>query len=288
VGCFFLDSGAHSIYTREVIKKGHKSGYAFYESKEFWEYVDLYCEWVKQNLSHLDFYANVDAIFNPDKSWEVLQYMKKEHGLNPVPVIHYGTTLDVVDKHLDAGYKFLGIGGLGQEVTKQQYYTWADRLFAHLCPDSTGNLPMVRTHGFAMTSWSLMKRYPWWSVDSTSWLKSGSFGSIYVPHKRDGRFTFDVDPYAIATSGVNGNVKVRGKHILTLSKAERQVVDEWLALSGVPLGSIDKKGNMIEYGVISHSRARARANLFFFQMLQDFLPKYPWAFKIKVNKGFGL
>ena len=70
---FFMDSGAHSLYSEHVIKKNHEDGYAFYETKEFFEYVDRYCDYIKENNAAIDHYANVDVIFNPEKSYEVLK-----------------------------------------------------------------------------------------------------------------------------------------------------------------------------------------------------------------------
>lgn len=162
-GNFFLDSGAHSLYTIEVINKAHQNGYSYYRSREFWDYVDQYAWFLKANGEGIDHYANVDVIFHPRLSWRVLKYLENEHGLRPVPVLHYGTPMKWVDKHLDAGYKYLGIGGLGQEVSKAAYFHWADVLFDRLCP-GPARLPVVKTHGFAMTSYELVIRYPWYCM----------------------------------------------------------------------------------------------------------------------------
>jgi hypothetical protein len=44
----------------------------------------------------------------------------------------------------------------------------------------------LKVHGFGLTVLSLMKRYPWFSVDSTSWVLTGRFGAIYVT-RADGK-----------------------------------------------------------------------------------------------------
>lgn len=283
-GCLFLDSGAHTIYTLAVIAKGHSEGYDFYKSKEFVKYVDEYAEFLKVNKDGMDFYANVDVIFNPKMSWQVQKYLEDKHGLNPIPVIHYGTELKWIEKHLDAGYKFLGIGGLGQEATANAYMLWADRLYEMLC-DSPDKLPCVKTHGFAMTSWKLMLRYPWYSVDSASWAKAAGFGNIFVPHKRDGKFTFEVAPYVIGFSHRSSFKGKDGKHYHSLKPAEKRVVIEWLDEIGMSLGKMDGD-NSVEYGVKSEYNARAVANLKFFEALCKWLPEWPWAFTRQPRKGF--
>lgn len=279
-GQLFLDSGAHALYTKEVIWKEHANGYDYYESRAFKEYVDGYAKFLIERGKGVDFYANVDVIFRPDLSWKWLKYLEGEYGLSPVPVIHYGTPLKWVAKHLDAGYEFLGIGGLGQEVSADQYFGWADSVYAMLCP-GLGGLPIVRTHGFAMTSYRLMVRYPWWSVDSVSWAKAAGFGSIFVPHKRGGRFTFEVEPYVVAFSHRSEAKKVKGRHFEKMRPAERKIVLSWLEEIGVGVGAVGADGRVKEYGAASQYHARAVANLKFFDRLCDWLPPWPWPFKVR-------
>lgn len=280
IDLFFLDSGAHSLYTKHVIKmKGRvkrELKWQYYESDEFWKYVDSYAQFIKQHKEGIDYYANVDVIFNPQLSWKVLKYLEKQHNLSPVPVIHYGTDLDWIRRHLKAGYEFLGIGGLGQEATAKSYRAWADGLFTLLCPGPK-RLPIVRTHGFAMTSWKLMRRYPWWSTDSASWIKMASFGNLLIPHKRKGVYTFDVEPHIITVSMVDMAGK-GNKHLLAKSPTEQRIVRDWLNEIEVPYGKTDSDGNMTEYGVCSHYAPRRVANLIAFQRMADSVPEYPWAF----------
>lgn len=157
VGSLFLDSGAHSLYSKYA--KG--GDYSYFDSSDFWAYLDDYALWIKKYPHAFDYYANVDVIYNPELSWKVLKFLEQEHGLNPVPVIHSRTALKWVHKHLEAGYKYIGLGGLGQLTTKSQYYAWADSVFSILCPKSNDYHPIVDVHGFAMTSYDLLVRYPW-------------------------------------------------------------------------------------------------------------------------------
>lgn len=278
IGTFFLDSGAHSLYTREVIKKKHRDGYRFYESQEFWDYVDRYANFVRHNLDCLDYYANVDAIFNPDISWRVLKYLEEKHHLRPVPVIHWNTDLKWLDKHLDAGYDYIGLGGLGQEVTTKEYYRWADQVFQRLCPPPH-YLPIVKTHGFAMTGYNLLVRYPWYSTDSASWVKAGGYGIIMVPRWYNGQFDFSRKPYTIAVSSDSPAIKNgEARHYMSCSGKEKESTRRWLDSIGTPFGSVDIEGQEKEWGVVSHHAARKIANLKFFKELMDWLPPWPQPF----------
>lgn len=301
---FWLDSGAHSLYNlhcyRNIVVDGkivdrkfkHKDvRYKWYSkdghslTRAFVEYLDLYAAFVKEYKNSIDYYATVDVIYNPKLSWESINYLKSEHGINPVPVIHHRTPLKWVERYLEAGYTYIGLGGLGQQSTKHDYYEWADSVYNFICSNKD-RTPCVKTHGFAMTSYELLLRYPWWSVDSSSAYKVAGFGGIYIPHKRNGKFTFEVEPYIIAFSHRSTAKAKKGKHYDTLNPKQKAVVREWLEEIDIPLGAMGDNEQVLEYGVTSEYNARALANLRFFQKLCEFLPKWPWSFKVKPKSTF--
>lgn len=215
-------------------------------------------------------------------TWEVQKYLEEEHGLNPVPLVHYGTPLKWVDKYVDAGYSLLGVGGLGQEVTWSAYVHWADLLFERICPPPACK-PIIRTHGFAMTSLMLMMRYPWYSTDSASWAKLAGYGSIFLPHMRHGEWDFKTY-FMIAFSKRSQFSKVDGRHYCTLKKVEKKLVLDWLDFVGVPFGQ--RKVEPHTYGVSTEYNARAVANARYYEELAKWLPAYPWAFHAKLKTGF--
>jgi hypothetical protein len=277
----FLDSGAHSLWNIYVGKMGNKAGYAYYDSPEFYAYCDRYASFVKAYPKSIDFYANIDVIYDPERSWKVLKYLENEHGLDKsklVPVIHYGAGPEWVDRHLEAGYQYLGIGGLGQGVTKNMYLDWGDALFTQLCPASNDYLPLVRTHGFAMTAIELMWRYPWFSVDSSTWTKVGAYGNIFVAKKVDGQFYFHHElkekrPYMMCFSNESKIGDEASKHYNRgLSKGEKGELLEWLDEIEVPLGDDNTEG------ITNSHSCRKLANLLFFERVRKSLPKYPWAY----------
>lgn len=315
---FFLDSGAHSLYNQKVGHhgsigehiKGHmdamtpmerfavrrqmphtfrakrKASYEYYETEDFWHYVDTYCQFIIDYQHAIDAYATVDVLFNPKKSWEVTKYMEREWGLNPVPVIHFNTPLKWVEKHLNAGYEYIGIGGLGQEITKQNYYAWADPVFEILC-DKTTRLPLVKTHGFAMTAHQLLVRYPWYSVDSASWAKAGAFGRLYVPRQTAGHYNFLSAPYTLNVSCESPTKHKKGRNVSTMTAEEQRVIKNWLKEVGVPFGSNHLDGTVKEKGVINYHGSRKIANLHFYEKMIASLPDWPWPFFPKARKRDG-
>jgi len=286
----FFDSGAHGLYNRHVHVVGGVHGrdltprqkelkYAYYSSKEFYAYCDAYAAFLKDPRCQgaIQFYATVDVIFNPELSWKVLKYLEDEHGLHPVPVIHYGTPLKWIAKHLEAKYDLIGLGGLGQEVKKEEYLAWGDQVFDLIC-DQPSRKPMVRTHGFAMTAWSLMRRYPWWSVDSASWVKLAGYGRIYVPHYRAGQFVVTENPYMLMVSDETNFEDYSGVHLYRRTEKEQQIVRDWLMEIGVPLG-YRKDDKIVVKGVVNDWTMRAKANLLLFERFRKALPEWPWPFK---------
>lgn len=280
-GLFFLDSGAFSLYMKEVAPKakgGVKRDFSFYESDQFWDYVDAYAEFVKKHRDVIDYYANVDVMYSASRSWDVLKYLEDEHGLDPVPVYHMGSDASWLDRFLEDGYEFIAFGGLAATGSSPEARDWLDRSFTRVC-DGPDRMPSVRVHGFAVTAYPLLIRYPWWSVDSATWTKVGAFGSILVPHRREGKFTFAEAPYVISVSkGAPCAKEEGGRHFDTLTRVEKKTVLDWLEQIGIPFG--EGEGEEIKVaGVCNRHTERKVANLLFFEALRKWLPAWPWAFR---------
>lgn len=275
----FVDSGAFSLFNKVLQKKrnlGGKLDYTIYHSKEFWKYVDDYAAFIKKYSPCIDGYVNVDACRNPKLSWKIQKYLENEHGLSPIPVVHFGTELKWLEKYINAGYEYIGIGG---RVQRLPYHPWADRVFNLIC-STKDRLPVVKTHGFAMTSWRYIVRYPWKSVDSTTWRKMAYQGQILVPPYAKGEYRFDkanmvlfMDPTSKYTER-----KGKGRHYIHLDKHTKRHVRLWLKKIGVPWGKRNKIGDIVEEGVTNSERWRQAATIHYFLNLVATLPEWPWPF----------
>lgn len=306
VRSFFLDSGAHSLYNKHcyherrdstgrvvgTVYKAKSIRFKWFSkdgtklTKQFREYIDRYAAFVKEHQKNIEYYATVDVIYNPELSWLSINYLKDEHGLNPVPVIHNHTSVKWVAKYVEAGFDYIGLGGLGQKSTKARYYDWADSVYDYLC-DNPKRLPCVRTHGFAMTSWEMVCRYPWWSTDGSTAYKVAGYGAIFVPPVRNGKFVFtERDPYCVGFSYRSSARAEKNKHYETMTSGQQALVRRWLEEIEVPMGKMGEDERTLEYGVVSEYNARATANLKYFQRLCAALPEWPWPFERKQRTGF--
>lgn len=221
---FFLDSGAYSAWSRGAEID-----------------LDEYIEFIKANIERIDVYANLDCLAGKPgehstpamkeegaaRSWENFLYMVNQ-GLSPLPVYHIGEDRKWLDKMLDFGCDYVGLGGL-VGVPSAQRREWLDGVFDYIC-DERG-YPKIKTHGFGMTSIPLIFRYPWYSVDSTSWIKTTASGAVYLP-VHDGReFRFDQTPLVASVSSTSPRLVDSG-HSANWGPAMRDRLMEWLSICG--------------------------------------------------------
>ncbi len=155
----FLDSGAHSFYMKSKLKNES------FSDKEFSDYFVSYMDFIKKNINYVDVYVNLDVINDPEKSYENYLIMKRNGLGDAIPVVHPGEDPKWMRKYLALNCGYVGVGGLGQFYTKDKYIVWAERIWNDCLLDSKG-YPVVKVHGFAMTSLELMLRFPFFSVDS--------------------------------------------------------------------------------------------------------------------------
>jgi len=156
----FLDSGAFSAWSRK---------------KEI--NIEEYIEFIKKNKSSLFCYANLDVIRNPEKSYENQKYMEKK-GLNPIPVFHTHEDYKWLKRYLLEGYEYIALGGLAGGRNSVTF------LIKHLdtCFNIINNInPTTKIHGFGIMNFLLLKRYPWYSVDSTTYRIEASYGVVFIP-----------------------------------------------------------------------------------------------------------
>lgn len=298
-----MDSGAWSLFRLHALKLGKNAvvrqgahgrplerderppDYAYFHLKkgsEFRAYCDRYAAFMKRHSGDIRLFANLDVIGSAEKTWEVQMYFEKEHGLRPVPVVHFGEDVSWIARYVEAGFDILGLGGYAGGVGRFEMTNWTDRAFIELCPKSNDHLPVVRVHGFAMTGWYGICRWPWWSVDSTSWAIQSAIGTLNVPQWSEQRqcwLFLERPPYIInvaPNSAVRKQARTHYEYGIRNSPSMRANVHRWLDFVGVPLGTTTEEGEMKEWGVSSHYRARFYANLTYFHNLGRSLPEWPW------------
>lgn len=170
-----LDSGAFSAWNRG-------------------ETIDVkdYITFVKANRHLVSNYVCLDTIPGSmgrmDRSQESIessatasyknQQIIKSAGLTPIPVFHQGERFDWLERYLADGEPYIGISPY-MRSTQSSLIKWLDECFSRVT-DSSGRA-LAKTHGFGVTSHDVMWRYPWHSVDSTTWAIAPAYGMLILP-----------------------------------------------------------------------------------------------------------
>lgn len=289
VGRHFLDSGAYSLRRTSLEHATTGDRWLYFRSASHRSYLDAYAEYVKVHGEAIDYYTNVDVMGNPKLTWRNQKYLEREHGLEPVPVVHFGTPLEWLERYVAAGYRLIGLGGLiaGKWMVRNPR-NWLYKAIT-ICSDQSG-VPKLKLHGFGVTNFDLMRGVPWWSVDSTTWIKLAAYGKIWIPRKRRGVFDFESPPFLLFTpwDSPYKSKDRAGQHLLSLPKSGflYAEVAEWLDSIGIPIGAVDGAGNEVEPGVLTQSHLRWWANVRYFERLRASLPTWPWAFERKTAERF--
>lgn len=156
----FLDSGAFSAFTQGVTID-----------------VGKFCDYCLRNQDIIEYVSVLDAIGDCDGTWKNQADMERR-GVRPLPCYHYGEPTDVLDYYV-ANYEYITIGGM-VPISTPQLKIWLDRIWDEHLTDADG-IPKLKVHGFGLTSLPLMFRYPWYSVDSSTWVQWAANGMILVP-----------------------------------------------------------------------------------------------------------
>lgn len=268
----FLDSGAFSAWS-----KGVKID------------IDEYISFIKQHQEYLTYYAVLDVIGDPDKTYENQKYMEKQ-GVSPIPCYHYGEDVSWLKRYLNEGHEFIALGGM-VPISTRDLLSWLDNLFSQYLTDEEG-LPKVKIHGFGMTSLKLMLRYPWYSVDSTSWVLTGRFGSVFVPKWSGGEYVYDEDSWKVCVSIKSPSIRDAGKHFSTFGPDSQEKILQYFDMKGYKVGKsvVNEKGEIedIESGLCNDYKQRDELNIIYFLDLEKHIPEWPWPFKITTKKRMGL
>lgn len=188
----FIDSGAFTAHT-----KGKEVN------------VDEYIELMNSIDDQVTVFAQVDKIPGvwgrpkskeelaeaPILSWENYNYMVRrvKSPKKLLPIFHHGEDFkylkqmleftypeDILDKscvgqHID----YIGVS-CSKEVSSGEWIEWFSKVFKMIRDSSN---PNVKTHAFGMTSLKILEQFPFTSADSTSWVRSASFGNIMVGYR---------------------------------------------------------------------------------------------------------
>lgn len=165
----FIDSGAFSAEN-----SGHPVN------------IDEYCKFLLDTKAVT--YAGLDVIGDAKKTYENNKFMEDQYGLNPIPTFHMGGNIEDLAKIAGGQYSYIALGGL---VFSSNVVNHCDAVWRWIM----ANNPKLRVHGFGITNLELMERYPWFSVDSSSFKSGKRYGRQGVLWNGFSWKTFEEEEY---------------------------------------------------------------------------------------------
>lgn len=152
----FIDSGGYSA------RKGGKE-------------VDItqYRDFLTNNKDLIFTAANLD-VMDVDKALKNQKYLEGQYPV--LPVYHYSEYVEgdraLLEKFCKE-YDYIALGGMAGVLTDKismiNYLRFCFKTIMRY---------KVKVHGFGITSSDILKEYPFYTVDSTTWLTGGQFGII--------------------------------------------------------------------------------------------------------------
>ena len=209
----FLDSGAFSMWSL-----GAK--------------VDIakYCDYIKQNddIIRKDdgvvLASVMDAIGDAQGTYQN-QLIMESLGVQPLACFHFGEDPRYLEYYMSR-YKYITLGGMVAQSTPQ-LKIWLDEIWGKYLTDGAGR-PKIKVHGFGLTTPMLMRRYPWYSVDSSSWVQIAKVGGVLLLP----------DAKVMNVSSQSPQRRVEGQHLTTLNPTQRAAVEKKLQEAGADLATI--------------------------------------------------
>lgn len=225
-----------------------------------------------------------------------------------IHVFHQGESFSLLKK-IVAEMDYIGLSP-ANDKTASQREIWLDQCMKYVL-DSNG-MPLVKFHGFGITIFALMFKYPWFSLDSTTWMHVGRNGQIFIPSFRKGEFDFSKAPSKMPVSVISPEIKNAGHHINNHSKEQKKILLSYLDFADYKLGKSEFKNEsqiyelkenerwsgkkpknktekrlveiILEEGVSNKYSLRDEINVKYYLEVEKHMKSYPWAFHTKMNQ----
>jgi hypothetical protein len=159
-----IDSGAFTAFTTgKTINPKDYAAWAL-DFKQRWE----------PKMAALHF-MNLDVIGDQDASW-MNQATIEAMGLKPLPIVTYGADKRHLIRAIE-NYDYIALGGLVPwSRQKAKLQAWLDYCFSIVMAHKKKTGVMPRVHLLGITTDWVLKRYPCYSADSSTWVSCLRFG----------------------------------------------------------------------------------------------------------------
>lgn len=224
---FFLDSGAFSAFASGIPIT-----------------VDEYSVFLEKFHEQCFCYANLDDI-PKDQSAESKkisaaktiqnQMILEKRGFKPVPVFHSYEPWEYLEHYMDH-YDYICLGGLVADWGIDDFLAEA---WGNYLTNSDGTAKL-NVHGFGLTTLRHMVSYPFYSVDSQTWLIHCKLGLVaYPPRFPDGAWDYRTRPTLVGVSLNSGMLKEESKHYQNMTPDRQEGIRQYVAQYGFKIEDLE-------------------------------------------------
>ena len=214
-----LDSGAFTAWSKgDEINRSQFCDYA--KSLQDNASIDL----VVINLDKIPAEKGRDP--TPAELIEAVQVSEENHhwladqlGLDVVlPVYHQGEGLEVLERMLATKAPYICISPRN-DLHESLRVEWCNQTFRHIPSE-------IKVHGLATTGNMMMRRSPWYSVDSATYIMVGAYGGIFYKNR------------ILTVSDDSKAVKDLGQHVTTMAPNEIKAISDFCESKGYNLKTL--------------------------------------------------
>lgn len=200
--------------------------------------LDVFASWCHAVRDSTTWLASLDVIGDADGSWRNWRALRSA-GVQAIPTVHYGCPPRLLDRYVEQGVDFFGLGGMvGRKSEQDRLMRWALSMMRY----ARITHPQVRFHGWGITHPRLLAALPWWSVDSSGFGQAYRFGrlNLFDPdtkrtHKAalDGRDVYRLAPllrkhYGTTAKTVERSTPANRAHLVRVSARSFQLLEDHL------------------------------------------------------------
>lgn len=159
---FLLDSGAFTFMNKTKSSK----------NIDWDDYIRRYAKFIIDNDVKLFFELDIDCVVGLKKVERLRNKLEDLTKTKCIPVWHKSRGLDYW-KQICKDYDYIAIGGIVTKEIKSSEHN----VFLPLLRIAREN--NCKVHGLGFTKLELLKRYRFYSVDSTTWTTGNRFGEVH-------------------------------------------------------------------------------------------------------------
>jgi hypothetical protein len=250
----FLDSGAFSAWS-----KGERID------------INAYMDFISKHAHLVDAYCNLDVIGNAEETWENQEIMERE-GYKPLPVFHLEEAIKQNFQYLDRclEYDHFCLGGMAKGFSTKDREYFMDRCWEIICDPKDAGMPRAKVHGLGMAVPALIAKYPWYSIDTTSWVMYGRYGIVLIPKSED--YTQNPAPIFFSDRSPS-KMEIDGRHFTSLVPILQNRVRQY----------VEEQGYTVEELAEDWTK-RDELNLIYYLDLEAAQPPWPWAWRPREGK----